>query len=74
MVGDPVRDFMELAGFAGRAFIAEVVAAYPLDLDPHFGARLDWASKALSLYWLSKAEPGHDLEKHQRWVRTIHSA
>lgn len=66
-VGDPVVDFLELVAVDGYAFTDAMLASYTLPRDPRFDERLRWASRAMSLYWLDKADPG-DLRHHLRWL------
>jgi len=65
--GDPVIDFVELVAIGGYAFTDEMRRHYTLAQDPAFAERLRWAARALSLYWLDKADPDARTH-HQRWL------
>lgn len=70
VLGDPARDFVTFVAFAGWEFTEEVLARYPLPLDPGFRDRLGFMARLLSLMWLAESHgQGEDPEKHTSWVQ-----
>ncbi len=70
MVTDPAVDFVGLITIGDWRFVDQVIAAYPLDLDEDFGARLEWLARALTLRWLGEALTGESRAPaaHLTWV------
>jgi aminoglycoside phosphotransferase (APT) family kinase protein len=69
-VGEIVLDFAGLIGVGGYDFISQVVSCYDLPVGSHFGKKLRWLARTLTLTWLAEAadhDPG-DAPQHLLWV------
>ena len=69
IVTDPAVDFAGLITIAGWPFIDQVLANYPLPVDPEFVPRLQWLARVQTLLWLAEAvENDETTERHLTWV------